>query len=158
MTDRHKNGYSLLLLCVFLSGAIPAMIYLQELKNMLPENDDFAIKAMATAVLISSLLIGSSNGIVLLPLIMSVFGALSALELENIGLLSLCNVRNVKELLILLLLIPSQFCICNLGIQGSVHIRRGLAKDEKLGFYNSFNVYIIMLAVSMLYAFVHRVI
>ena len=158
MTDKHKNGYSLFLLCVFLFGAILAMYYFPGLKKLLEENQGFAIKAMVALVFVSSLLISSANGIVLLPLFVCLFGAFTTLELESFVLEPVWSIRKVEEFLIFMILIPSQFCICNLGMRASLFIRSMLIKDERLSFYNSFYVYIVMLAASLLFAFVHCII
>ena len=158
MACSYKTGYSLLLMFVFLFGAIPAMVYLPELKKLIPENETYIIKAMASLVLMSSMLVSSTFAIILLPVFCLVFGALSAVAVDSIRLAYMVDGIRLAETILFLVMLPVQFCVCSYGMNTSEVIRSILAKEDKILSDNGFEWYIIMLAGMFVYILVQCII
>ena len=122
-TESYRREHYVFLLFMFLFGALMTLLYLPPIKEFIPDNEYIWVVAFAVLLLISSLLVSSLNGIVLLPLVSVFFGATAALELERIRVLIEMGEKPGAELAFVFVFTPVYFWICNWGMRSSSTIR-----------------------------------
>ena len=141
----YKKGHALTVLFMFLFGALMTLLYLPTIDNLLPTEESFALKCMLGIVFISSLLVSSLNGIVLLPTLAILFGSATALEVDRIRLF-INDVSNLKlEIITLFVTVPLFFQICSWGMYSSLVIRGLMDKPVTEYKKNKVSTYTVML-------------
>lgn len=143
--ENYKTGHTLTLLFTFLFGALLTLLYLPAIKLVLPEGENLAIISMLGILFSGALLASSLNGIVLLPLLSSVFGACAALEVDRIRSIVSSGAKAWPEITVLFVIVPLFFRMCTWGMYSSLVIRELMVGQEPEFRKNKITAYTIML-------------
>ena len=156
--ESYKRGHCIVLLFLFLFGALMTLLYMPAIKERFPENESFALLCMLWLMFTASLLVSSINGIVALPLLTVLFGSATAFEADRARLLFACGNSAWLEAIITIIIVPLFFAVCNWGMGLSLLVRELTSRHTTEYGKKKFITYTVMLLGAAAFAVAQRLI
>jgi len=130
IAENYKTAYTATLLFTFLFGALISLLYLPQIKLILPEEWLSPELLIGLIVLISGIFASSYTGLVVLPCSCALLGAVTAFMADGIRIGWVTGDNVWPELVSLLLVVPLHFAICGWGMRFSSYLREAMETQQ----------------------------